>query len=127
MSTESPPARRPCALVVDADAELLGLLEAWLEEHGYGVVAEDAAVATGTVDFIVLDVPYARRDGLEQVRRVAVRYPGMPIIALSASFFSGIDCTGAVARSLGAASVLPKPLAREALIAAVRRVLVQPA
>ena len=121
-------AARPRALVVDAEPALLGLLSEWLEEHGCTVVAEnsDAHSASGAFDFIVLDVPFARSEGLEHVRRVALRYPGIPIVALSASFFAGIDTSGAVAHSLGAACVLPKPLAREALIAAVRRLPIAP-
>jgi len=121
-------AARPRALVVDAEPALLGLLAEWLEEQGCSVAAEgsDAHAACGRFDFIVLDVPFARTEGLEHVRRVAMRYPGTPIVALSASFFAGIDTSGAVARSLGAACVLPKPLAREALAAAVRRLPLRP-
>jgi len=114
---------RPRALIVDADAALAALLEEWLDELGWSVDREASAAAPGLdgYDVVVLDVPYARRDGLEQVRRVAERHPGTPILALSASFFAGVDCTDGIARSLGAACVLPKPLAREALVAALRR------
>jgi DNA-binding response OmpR family regulator len=115
-------AARPRALIVGADPALAALIEEWLEERGCSVLAEGAHCG-GRYDFIVLDVPYVRVKGLEQVREVAERYPGTPIIALSSSFFTGVDCTGAVARSLGADSVLPKPLAREALLAAVHRLL----
>ena len=45
------------------------------------------------------------------------------MIALSSNFFPGVESTGAVARELGVAAVLPKPVTREALVAAVRRVL----
>ena len=116
---------RSRALIVDADPALAALLEEWLADCGCSVASGSSGgeAVPGTFDVIVLDVPYARRAGLEHVRRVALQHPGTPIIALSSSFFAGIDCTGAVARSLGAASVLPKPLAREALTAAVRRLV----
>jgi DNA-binding response OmpR family regulator len=122
--TSAAEAQRPRALIVDADPALAALLEEWLDEQGWGVAREESAAAPGMdgYDVIVLDVPYVRRDGLEQVRRVAARHPGTPIVALSASFFAGADCTDGIARSLGAACVLPKPIAREALIAALRRV-----
>lgn len=115
---------RPCALIVDADAALADLLEEWIEAHGWRVDRATSAEphAGGHCDVIVLDVPYARRDGLELVRRVAERHAGTPIVALSASFFANVDCSGSIARSLGASSVLPKPLAREALLAALHRV-----
>jgi DNA-binding response OmpR family regulator len=126
--TSAAEAQRPRALIVDADPALAALLEEWLDEHGWRVTREtggEAPVANG-YDVVVLDVPYARRDGLELVRRVAARHPGTPIVALSASFFAGVDSSASIARSLGAACVLPKPLAREALIAALRRVHPRP-
>jgi DNA-binding response OmpR family regulator len=126
-ATEAPPAR-PRALIVDADPALAALIEEWLDEHGWCATRDaegEAPIANG-YDVIVLDVPYARRDGLELVGRVAARHPGTPIVALSASFFAGVDSSASIARSLGAACVLPKPLAREALIAALRRVLPRP-
>jgi DNA-binding response OmpR family regulator len=126
--TSAAEAQRPRALIVDADPALAALLEEWLDEHGWRVTREtagEAPVANG-YDVVMLDVPYARRDGLELVRRVAARHPGTPIVALSASFFAGVDSSASIARSLGAACVLPKPLAREALIAALRRVHPRP-
>jgi hypothetical protein len=42
------------------------------------------------------------------------------VLALSATFHASVECTGELARSLGVAGVLPKPLRRETLIAAVR-------
>jgi len=38
-------------------------------------------------------------------------------------FFSGVECRGAVARALGVASVLPKPVTHDALIGAIRPLL----
>jgi len=124
-ATEAAAGLRPRVLVVDADPALAALLVEWLEEYGCVVDSEPAAdeVPRARFDLLVVDVPFARHEGLARLRRVALRHPETPIVALSSSFFAGVDCTGVVARSLGAASVLPKPLAREALIAAVRRLL----
>jgi CheY-like chemotaxis protein len=102
-------------LLVDADPALRGLLEEWLQPQGHRVVEAGAA------DLVVVDIPHPRRDGLEVLQRVAREHPRAPRLVLSSSFFPGVDCGGAVAHSLGVAGVLPKPLTREALLAAVQR------
>jgi len=112
-------------LVVDADAALLGLLREWLGAYGHRILetcAVDAA-APQPVDLVAVDVPFPRQGGADVLRRVANYYPGTPVLALSSSFFPGIASDGAVARALGVASVLPIPVARDALIAAVHGLL----
>ena len=113
-------------LVVDADATLFALLTEWfgacecvLEQvqTGEGIEPECRS------DAVIVDVAFPRQGGAEAIRRVARAQPGTPIIVLSSSFFAGIEPTGAVARSLGVAAVLPKPLKREALHDAVERIV----
>ena len=115
----------PRVLVVDADPALAGLLEEWLAADGCSVVDEQAAIdsAGNRFDLVVVDVPFPRQGGLSVLKRVANDHPGAPVLALSASFFAGVESTGAVARALGVAGVLPKPVSREALRAAVRTLL----
>lgn len=120
------PAGRPWRVaLVDLDADLQGLLEAWLHEAGITVVVPAAAPTdtAAAVDLIVIDVPFPRQCGVDSIRRVASRHPAAPILALSSTFFPGIDCCGQVARTLGAACVLPKPVTRDVLFGALRRVL----
>ena len=57
--------------------------------------------------------------------QLAARHPGKPLVALSSNFFAGVEANGAVARALGAKAVLPKPLTREALLGALRKLLPQ--
>jgi DNA-binding response OmpR family regulator len=126
-----PGVARPAApriLVVDTDRALLGLLEEWLAVAGYEVVSDqshDGALDAPQTPFtlVIVDVPHPRRGGGGLLQRIARQHPGTPILALSSTFFSGIESTGGVARTLGAACVLPKPVARESLIAAVQSLL----
>jgi len=55
------------------------------------------------------------------IRRVTQNHPEEPILALSATFLSSVSCEGGCAKRLGVAGVLPKPLSRDALLAAVAR------
>ena len=103
-------------LLVDGDAALRGLIEEWLADEEFTLVDERP-------DLVLVDLPWPRDDGASAVRRVSNAHPSAPVVALSSSFFPGIEANGALARSLGVASVLPKPLTRDALLAAVRRAL----
>lgn len=116
----SAPGRRRIALL-DADAALLGLVSAWLSDWGE-VVTQPAPRA----DLLLVDVPFPRllaRGGLQEIMRM---HPGVPVIALSPTFFPGIARRGAVARQLGVAAVLPKPVPREALLETVHELLGAP-
>jgi DNA-binding response OmpR family regulator len=112
-------------LVVDTDRDLRGLLEEWLAtcgcviEQGEDANAGDAVVR---VDLVIVDIPHPKR-GCDPLQKLAAAYPGTPIIALSSTFFPGIESTGGVARTLGVACVLAKPVGRESLITAVRSLL----
>ncbi len=121
----APTAGRQRVLVVGADDELAGLLQAWLAALDCEVVAEaDApAGAPGRFDAAIIDIPFPRQEGRDLVQRIAQRHPGTPIVALSAMFFACVECFGQVSRALGVSCALPKPVSREALLDAVGRVL----
>jgi CheY-like chemotaxis protein len=112
-------------LVVDADCSLAGLLDEWLGSVGCQVShhAGRSAEEGETYDLVIVDVPFPRQGGVDLISRLTRRHPTTPILALSSTFFAGIDCCGPVARGLGVACVLPSPASREALIGAVRRFL----
>ena len=120
---DAPQQRR--ILVVNADRATFGLLAEWLIAAGYEVV--DAEADSGSrnagqaFSAAIVDVPYIRHGGAELARRVSAQYPAIPILALSATFFSNVVCGGDCARKLGVTGVLPKPVRREALLEAVGR------
>ncbi len=116
---------KPRVLVVDADPALFALLEEWLAAHGFDTAQAYAgdAGAVARVDLIVVDVPFPRHGGADVLHRIASEYPATPVVALSSHFFSRVDSNGNVARALGVAIVLPKPLTRSTFLAAVRQVL----
>ncbi|HEX6720104.1 MAG TPA: response regulator [Burkholderiaceae bacterium] len=125
----APAARRPVSgqtfrvCVIDADDDWRLLLEQWLQGLGCEVVADSGVDAAPPVDLVIVDLPFPRQGGVDLVKRITRRHPATPIVALSSNFFSRIECCGPVARNLGVDCVLPKPVTREAIAAAVRRVL----
>lgn len=120
-----PSAIAPLIRVIDADRATLDLLQEWLTSAGFAIANgnEGDSAASGPAALAIVDVPFTRHGGPEVIRRVAAQYPGIPIIALSSTFFSNVKCGGNCARALGVAGVLPKPVARDALIDAIRNLL----
>jgi CheY-like chemotaxis protein len=109
-------------LVADVDCALFGLLEAWLGSCNCRLASAcqpEEGLREG-YDAIVVDIPFPRQGGLDVLKDLARAHPGTPIVALSSNFLPGVSASGSVARELGIASVLPKPVTREALIAAVQ-------
>ncbi len=109
--------------VIDADDAWRALLEQWLQALGCEVVAEADDSPAPAVDLVIVDLPFPRQGGVDLLKRITSRHPATPIVALSSNFFSRIECCGPLARDLGVACVLPKPATRDAIAAAVRRVL----
>jgi DNA-binding response OmpR family regulator len=112
-------------LVVDDDPALVGLIEEWLAAYGCSVAQERSREhrVGDRFDLVIVDVAFPRQGGPSLLQRIANEHPGAPMLALSSTFFASVECSGDVARSLGVASVLPKPLTREALVSAVRNLL----
>ena len=81
------------------------------------------AAAGERFDVAIVDVPFPRHGGVDLIQRVATAHPSAPIVALSSAFFADVSWYGAVARGLGVACALPKPVAHEALTNAIRNLL----
>ncbi|UGB38187.1 MHYT domain-containing protein [Frateuria soli] len=108
-------------LLVDDDPHLRQMLASALEAHGYGVrEANDGpsaleALAAELPDVAVIDFAMPGMNGAELARRVAERWPSLPLL-----FASGFADTAAVdAATDGKAVLLRKPFRVEELVTAI--------
>lgn len=124
-SSGAEPAGRPSIRIANSDSATLGLLREWLSGAGYRVFAERLEQTSSNEEAVltIIDVPFCRHGATELLRRVSEQHPGEPILAMSATFFSSIRSDGACARRLGVAGVVPKPISRDKLLAAVDRLV----
>jgi two-component system OmpR family response regulator len=112
-------------LVVDDDAEIRSLLDAYLRKNGYRVsVAPDgkamwAQLARAKVDLIVLDLMLPGEDGLTLCRRLRAD-ADTPVIMLTAR---GEETDRIVGLEMGADDYLAKPFSPRELLARIKSVL----
>lgn len=112
-------------LVVDDDAEIRSLLEAYLTRQGYRVTtAADgrtmrAALERVAPDLIVLDLMLPGEDGLALCRGLRSR-SSVPVIMLTAL---GEETDRIIGLEMGADDYLPKPFNPRELLARIKSVL----
>jgi CheY-like chemotaxis protein len=112
-------------LLLDLEPALGALIGEWLAELGIATLAAsaDAPDRLAPAALAVVDVAFPRQDGARRLQALARSLAGTPVLALSPTFFAGVAANGSVARRLGVAEVLPSPVRRDDLLAAVRRLL----
>ena len=99
-------------LVVDDEPEVRQLMEHFLTERGYDVrIAENgrlalAALDTFMADVVLLDMHMPEMDGLETLKRLAVRSPSLPVIMVTVN--DDVETTTHLLQ-MGAADYVPKP------------------
>ena len=115
----------PRVLLLDLEPALGGLVAEWLAALGIATVAATAVSPESLrpAALAIVDVAFPRQDGAPRLQALTKALPGMPLLALSPTFFAGVAGSATVARRLGVAEVLPTPVRRDDLIAAVRRLL----
>ena len=116
----APATRR--VLLCDIEPAMAALLCEWLGAEGFAADI-DAARPEPPAALILIELPFPRQHGAQRLRELALQWPGVPLIVLSPTLLPGVSPRGEVARALGAATVLPAPVSRAALRAAVARVL----
>lgn len=118
-----PAARAPRVLVVDADADLFGLIEQWLQAEGMHAQVAPGQADGAAVDLVIVDLPFPSRADIDGLRHQLGAHGGAPVLVLSTTVFASVDCCGPAARALGVDGLLPKPTSGDALRRAVRRLI----
>jgi len=115
-------------VIYEEDQLTRNLLYEWLKEAGYGVRrgALDEAQCTHRADLVIASVYRPKQSGYGWLHDIQAAHPGMPVIAISGQFRSGLSADGATAKTLGVQQVIAKPLIRADLLAAVRAMIGTP-
>ncbi|MCY3820618.1 MAG: response regulator [Gammaproteobacteria bacterium] len=112
-------------LVVDDDAEIRELIQAYLDKQGYRVIcaedgpAMDEALSSSSVDLILLDLMLPGEDGLSIAKRIK-QTRNTPIIMVSAQ---GEEVDRIVGLEIGADDYIAKPFNPRELLARIRAVM----
>lgn len=110
-------------LVIEADPDLQWRMARAMTVEGHRVVGTSsgegalALLAEWKVDLVIVDEDLPGMDGLEVVRRICARQPGVPVILITEE--DGTDVQVA-ARLAGATRCLRKPVAKQTLVEALQ-------
>jgi CheY-like chemotaxis protein len=106
-------------VVVEEDDLIRALLERWLGEAGYAVVAANCENPTRGDPPCLVIANLPRPIGAEALVSSLQAAHRAPILALSARFRRGLGTSLETARRLGVRNVLPIPFTRKELLQAV--------
>jgi DNA-binding response OmpR family regulator len=99
-------------LVIDDELEVRQVLQEYLTTRGYQVETADggaaglAAIERFGPDVALLDVSMPEMDGVETLRHIVERHPGLPVIMVTANVDVGVTSR---LLAMGAADYVPKP------------------
>jgi DNA-binding response OmpR family regulator len=117
----------PSIAIYEDDDSMRALLKEWLAEAGYHVIdARHAMPPPEPADLVIVSVSMPVNEAIRRVRKIQAIYQGVPVIALSSQFRSGLSDTGASAYLLGVRRLIAKPVAREEFVSAVRDTIAPP-
>ena len=125
----TPAAAERTAIAIDIDLPFQRVLAAWLAARAYRVLflsLDDAFGVGGQIDLVVCELAEPKGDGAQALRRLARRFQGAPLIAISPRFVADAR-RGALARQLGVQAALAKPCLRYDFDAALDAAVSMPA
>ncbi len=114
-------------LIIDDEPVTRAMLEEMLKSAGHETVsAADGSEGLKQYharpsDLVITDLFMPEKDGLEVIRELRMRFPGVAIIAMSGKPIGGKML--AVAQALGAVEVLQKPFTSVEVLSIVDKVL----
>ena len=115
----------PGLLVVEDDSSVRSTVVTFLELEGFTVDSVGSTrealsrLGNNRYDIVLTDILMPQRDGVEVLREVKRRWPGLPVIAISGGGWIGANELLGMAERLGADNILQKPVRRDDLIRAV--------
>lgn len=118
-------------LIIDDDEAIRSFCRMALQAEGFEALAVPSGsqalkfLRVHTVDLVLVDVVMPDMDGIELIRKVQERLPGMPIIAMSGGGVFGAKECLKFAQEIGANLVLPKPFELAELIRGAQGLLAQ--
>jgi CheY-like chemotaxis protein len=116
-------------LVIDDDEPIRELLRTILEREGYRVLEapdgdEGLKQFTETpTDLVITDLIMPGKEGIETIRDLRQKFPGVKIIAVSGGGRIGPDSYLKMAKGVGALRTLSKPFDRTVLLKTVEEVI----
>jgi two-component system OmpR family response regulator len=120
-----PAGQPPCLLVIDDDADIVGLLSRYFGSNGYRVVGAATAaqaralIVTEAIELVLLDLGLPDEDGLSLLRHLQTSWRG-PVIVVTGR---GEAVERVVGLELGADDYVTKPFDLRELLARTRSVL----
>ena len=127
---ERPPKR---VLIVDDNADARNTIAMLLEMEGFAVmVAANGREAVelqrrAPVDVVLTDIFMPEKDGIETIQEIRAANPSVQIAVMSGSQKGRLETLRVVARELGVARFLIKPIEPRVLIDTVRELASAPA
>ncbi len=115
-------------LIVDDDQAILDIVGLWLENEGHTVAhALDGDIALNSLkdqdfDVVITDIIMPRTEGIQLIREIRQSQKNMGIVAISAGGKKGANYLKA-AKSMGANTILSKPLDQDKIVSAVKDLL----
>lgn len=113
-------------LIIDDDRQICKLMTRMLERAGYEVeTATDGqkgvmAFHANASDLVITDLIMPDKEGVEVIMELRQDFPDLPIIAMSGGARIGPNTYLKLAKKLGAAYTLTKPISQDTLLTAIK-------